>query len=66
MLTAWEKRYWIWKEAQARAQSDVWTDPRGYCFLNIVSVTLSGSTDRLSTFSPSNAAQHPMAIVQTR
>jgi GNAT superfamily N-acetyltransferase len=32
------QRYYIWKEAQARAQSAVWTDPRGYYFLNIMVV----------------------------
>ncbi|KAI1384626.1 acyl-CoA N-acyltransferase [Hypoxylon trugodes] len=32
------KRYYIWKEAQAKAQSSVWTDPRGYYFLNIMVV----------------------------
>lgn len=33
-----EQRYYIWKEAQAKAQSAVWTDPRGYYFLNIMVV----------------------------
>ena len=32
------KRYYIWKDAQAKAQSQVWTDPRGYYFLNIMVV----------------------------
>ncbi|KAI1805672.1 acyl-CoA N-acyltransferase [Daldinia bambusicola] len=32
------KRYYIWKEAQAEVQSAVWTDPRGYYFLNIMVV----------------------------
>ncbi|KAI0122107.1 acyl-CoA N-acyltransferase [Daldinia grandis] len=32
------KRYYIWKEAQAKAQSSVWADPRGYYFLNIMVV----------------------------
>ena len=32
------QRYYIWKDAQAKAQSDVWTDPRGYYFLNIMVV----------------------------
>ncbi|KAI0013994.1 acyl-CoA N-acyltransferase [Xylariaceae sp. FL0662B] len=32
------KRYYIWKDAQAKAQSTVWTDPRGYYFLNIMVV----------------------------
>lgn len=32
------KRYYIWKEAQAAAQRELWTDPRGYYFLNIMVV----------------------------
>ncbi|KAI5459023.1 acyl-CoA N-acyltransferase [Mariannaea sp. PMI_226] len=32
------KRYYIWKDAQARAQSEIWKDPRGYYFLNIMVV----------------------------
>ncbi|KAI1433939.1 acyl-CoA N-acyltransferase [Xylaria sp. CBS 124048] len=32
------KRYWIWKAAQDKVQSTVWTDPRGYYFLNIMVV----------------------------
>lgn len=32
------KRYWIWKDCQNRAQSDIWTDPRGYYFCNIVAI----------------------------
>ncbi|KAJ0269879.1 hypothetical protein COL940_012094 [Colletotrichum noveboracense] len=32
------KRYYIWKEAQAKAQKELWTDPRGYYFLNIMVV----------------------------
>ncbi|KAI1660334.1 acyl-CoA N-acyltransferase [Daldinia decipiens] len=32
------KRYYIWKEAQAKAQSSIWTDSRGYYFLNIMVV----------------------------
>ncbi|KAF2010482.1 hypothetical protein BU24DRAFT_399865 [Aaosphaeria arxii CBS 175.79] len=32
------KRYYIWKEAQAKVQSEVWDDPRGYYFLNIMVV----------------------------
>ncbi|KAI0400835.1 acyl-CoA N-acyltransferase [Xylaria palmicola] len=32
------KRYWIWKEAQSKVQSSVWTDPSGYYFLNIMVV----------------------------
>lgn len=33
-----KQRYYIWKAAQAKAQSAVWTDPRGYYFLNITVV----------------------------
>jgi len=32
------KRYWIWKKRQAEAQSEIWTDPNGYYFCNIVTV----------------------------
>ncbi|KAK7432436.1 hypothetical protein QQZ08_001001 [Neonectria magnoliae] len=32
------KRYYIWKDAQAQAQSEIWDDPRGYYFLNIMVV----------------------------
>ena len=32
------KRYWIWKERQAEAQKELWTDERGYYFCNIVTV----------------------------
>ncbi|EXJ94220.1 hypothetical protein A1O1_02613 [Capronia coronata CBS 617.96] len=32
------KRYWIWKREQAVAQKDIWTDPNGYYFCNIVTV----------------------------
>lgn len=32
------KRYWIWKAAQAEAQKEIWTDPKGYYFCNIVTV----------------------------
>ena len=31
-------RYWRWKEQQAQAQKEVWTDPDGYYFCNIVTV----------------------------
>ncbi|KAJ9602954.1 hypothetical protein H2200_012734 [Cladophialophora chaetospira] len=31
-------RYWIWKREQAVAQSEIWTDPNGYYFCNIVTV----------------------------
>ncbi|KAI0023239.1 acyl-CoA N-acyltransferase [Xylariomycetidae sp. FL0641] len=32
------KRYYIWKEVQSKVQSAVWSDPRGYYFLNIMVV----------------------------
>jgi len=32
------KRYYIWKEKQAEAQSEIWTDEKGYYFLNIMVV----------------------------
>ena len=32
-------RYWIWKREQAKAQSEIWTDPEGYYFCNIVVVS---------------------------
>jgi GNAT superfamily N-acetyltransferase len=32
------QRYYIWKDAQARAQSELWKDPDGYYFCNIVTV----------------------------
>lgn len=32
------KRYWLWKQRQAEAQSALWTDARGYYFCNIVTV----------------------------
>ena len=32
------KRYWIWKHEQAIAQSEIWTDPQGYYFCNMVTV----------------------------
>ncbi|KAK5167729.1 uncharacterized protein LTR77_007428 [Saxophila tyrrhenica] len=31
-------RYWIWKAKQAEAQQEIWTDPSGYYFCNIVTV----------------------------
>lgn len=31
-------RYQIWKTKQAEAQAQLWTDPRGYYFANIVAV----------------------------
>ena len=33
-----QQRYYIWKENQAKAQSELWTDPKGYYFLNIMVV----------------------------
>lgn len=32
------RRYWIWKDAQAKAQAQLWTSERGYYFCNIVTV----------------------------
>ncbi len=32
------KRYYIWKSKQAILQRELWTDPRGYYFCNIVTV----------------------------
>lgn len=32
------QRYYIWKDAQAKVQSEIWDDPRGYYFLNIMVV----------------------------
>lgn len=32
------KRYYIWKSAQAAAQQELWSDPLGYYFCNIVTV----------------------------
>ncbi|KAJ5832151.1 hypothetical protein N7474_000462 [Penicillium riverlandense] len=32
-------RYWIWKARQAEAQSQIWDDPLGYYFCNIVAVS---------------------------
>lgn len=32
------RRYWIWKDAQAEAQKQLWTDKSGYYFCNIVTV----------------------------
>ena len=32
------RRYYLWKEGQAKAQSDIWKDPRGYYFCNIITV----------------------------
>lgn len=33
------KRYYIWKERQAEMQNEIWTDPNGYYFCNIVTVS---------------------------
>ncbi|KAI9155636.1 Swainsonine transporter swnT [Paramyrothecium foliicola] len=33
------QRYFIWKDAQAKVQSELWDDPRGYYFLNIMVVS---------------------------
>ncbi|KAJ5633823.1 hypothetical protein N7528_001665 [Penicillium herquei] len=32
-------RYWIWKQQQQKAQTEIWDDPRGYYFCNIVAVS---------------------------
>ncbi|KAK5060087.1 hypothetical protein LTR84_009971 [Exophiala bonariae] len=32
------KRYWIWKQVQADVQAEIWDDPTGYYFCNIVAV----------------------------
>ena len=32
------KRYYIWKQEQAKIQKELWTDERGYWFCNIVTV----------------------------
>ena len=32
-------RYWIWKQRQQEAQAQIWDDPRGYYFCNIVAVS---------------------------
>lgn len=31
-------RYWIWKQKQAEAQKEIWTNDKGYWFCNIVTV----------------------------
>jgi GNAT superfamily N-acetyltransferase len=38
LLTHLSQRYYIWKQRQAEAQAAIWTDPRGYYFLNIMVV----------------------------
>jgi GNAT superfamily N-acetyltransferase len=35
-------RYRIWKSSQAEAQKEIWTDPNGYYFCNIVVVDPDG------------------------
>jgi GNAT superfamily N-acetyltransferase len=35
-------RYWIWKREQQIAQTELWTDPQGYYFVNIVTVRPEG------------------------
>ena len=32
------RRYYLWKEGQVKAQNEIWKDPRGYYFCNIVTV----------------------------
>ena len=32
------KRYWLWKSAQNAMQKQLWTDPAGYWFLNILTI----------------------------
>jgi len=32
------RRYWIWKARQQEAQQQIWDDPKGYYFCNIVAV----------------------------
>ncbi|KAJ5806498.1 uncharacterized protein N7503_004100 [Penicillium pulvis] len=32
-------RYWIWKDQQQKAHAEIWDDPRGYYFCNIVAVS---------------------------
>jgi hypothetical protein len=39
LLTHLSQRYYIWKQRQAEAQADIWTDPQGYYFLNIMVVS---------------------------
>lgn len=31
-------RYWIWKDRQREAQAQIWDDPRGYYFCNIIAI----------------------------
>ena len=33
------QRYYIWKDVQAKVQAEVWDDPRGYYFPNIIVVS---------------------------
>ena len=32
------RRYYVWKENQAKMQNEIWTDEQGYYFCNIVTV----------------------------
>lgn len=32
-------RYWVWKREQAKCQAELWKDPNGYYFVNIVTVS---------------------------
>ncbi|KAI9694191.1 MAG: hypothetical protein M1822_003462 [Bathelium mastoideum] len=32
------RRYYLWKEGQAKAQNELWKDPQGYYFCNIITV----------------------------
>lgn len=34
-------RYWVYKQMQRDAHQEIWTDPRGYYFCNIVCVSSS-------------------------
>jgi GNAT superfamily N-acetyltransferase len=36
--TPFPQRYYIWKSSQALAQQELWVDPKGYYFLNIITV----------------------------
>jgi hypothetical protein len=39
LLTHLSQRYYIWKQRQAEAQANIWTDAQGYYFLNIMVVS---------------------------
>lgn len=32
------RRYWLWKDLQKRTHDEVWKDPRGYYFCNVLAV----------------------------